>query len=55
MLACMLVIPWAFIFSFVRGIPLFWTMIDMSFGVFGIIPLWLARRYILQMAASQSS
>ena len=55
MLACALVIPWAFIFSFIRGIPFFWTMIDMSFGAFGIIPLWLARRYILRMVASQSS
>jgi len=53
MLACMLVIPWTFIFSFVRGIPLFWTMIDMSFGAFGIIPLWLVRRDIYSMVKKQ--
>jgi len=53
MLACMLVIPWAFIFSFVRGIPFFWTMIDMSFGAFGIIPLWLVRRDIYSMVKKQ--
>ena len=47
MIACMLVIPWAVIFGWLRGIPPFWTLIDMSFGVLGIIPLWWARRLIL--------
>lgn len=47
MIACILLIPWALIFGFVRSIPIFWTFIDMSFGIFGIIPLWLVRRDIL--------
>lgn len=51
MIACTLVIPWAIIFGFVRGIPLFWTLTDMSFGIFGIIPLWLVRKDILSMAS----
>lgn len=46
MIACLLLIPWALIFGLIREIPLFWTLIDMSFGVIGIIPLWLARRSI---------
>jgi hypothetical protein len=50
MIACLLIIPWALIFGVVRGIPWFWTLIDMSFGVFGIIPLWLARRDILTVS-----
>ena len=49
MIACILVIPFALIFGQVRGIPFFWRLIDCSFGVFGIIPLWLCRRYIKQI------
>ncbi len=44
MIACALIIPWALIFGPIRGIPALWTLVDMSFGIFGIIPLWLARR-----------
>ena len=50
MVACILVVPWALIFGMVRGIPLFWTLIDMSFGVFGIIPLWFIRRDTLLLS-----
>ena len=49
MIACILVIPLALIWGPIRGIPLFWRVVDCSFGVIGIIPLWLSRRYILQM------
>ncbi|MEW5940352.1 MAG: hypothetical protein AB1750_11855 [Chloroflexota bacterium] len=47
MIACILVIPWTLILGSLRGIPFFWKLIDMSFGVFGIIPLWFVRREIL--------
>ncbi len=47
MLACVLIIPWALIFGWLRGIPPFWSLIDMLFGIFGILPLWWARRLIL--------
>lgn len=50
MIACALIIPWALIFGIVRGIPWFWTLIDISFGVFGIIPLWLVRSSILRLS-----
>jgi hypothetical protein len=50
MIICVLVIPWALIFGSIREIPFYWTLIDMSFGVLGVIPLWLARRDILQLA-----
>lgn len=50
MIACILIIPWALIFGWMRGIPLFWTLIDMSFGVFGIIPLWVLRRDISKLS-----
>jgi len=40
-----LVIPFAFVFGGLRGIPFWWRLIDCSFGVFGFIPLWLCRLY----------
>ncbi|MGB8212392.1 MAG: hypothetical protein WCE68_02425 [Anaerolineales bacterium] len=50
MIACILIIPWGIIFGAIRGIPPFWSVIDFSFGIFGLIPLWLVRKYILQLA-----
>ncbi len=50
MIICVLVIPWTLVFGPVRGIPFFSMLVDMSFGVIGIIPLWLARRGILRLA-----
>jgi hypothetical protein len=44
LIACALVIPYALIFGGVRGIPIYWRLIDCSFGVFGAVPLWLCRR-----------
>jgi hypothetical protein len=52
MIACVLVIPLAVIMNPIRGIPFFWTLIDCSFGVLGIIPLWIVRRDIRQIAKS---
>lgn len=49
MLACIAVIPLAFIAGDVRGIPIYWKCIDCSFGVFGIIPLYYLRKWIKQL------
>ena len=51
MLACLLLIPFALIMGEVRQIPWGWRMIDCSFGIFGFIPLWLARRYASQLTS----
>jgi hypothetical protein len=51
MIACALVIPWALVWTPVRGIPFYWALIDCSFGVFGIIPLALARRWSRRLEA----
>ena len=53
MIACVLILPFALGMGAVRGIPLGWRLIDCSFGVGGIIPLWLCRREILRLARSQ--
>lgn len=49
MIACIGVIPLAFICGPIRGIPFYWTLIDCSFGVFGIIPLWYLHKYIKKL------
>ena len=46
MIACLMVFPLAFICGPIRHIPFYWRLIDCSFGVFGIIPLYCCRRYI---------
>lgn len=55
MIACVLVIPFAFIMGEVRGIPVYWRLIDCSFGVFGIIPLLFCRREILRLGSFDRS
>lgn len=49
MIACVLVVPYAFVFGAVRGIPIYWRLIDCSFGVFGFIPLWLCRKWVKEL------
>lgn len=49
LIACLAIFPLAFIAGPVRQIPLFWTLVDCSFGVFGAIPLIMALRYVKKM------
>ncbi|MFD5425783.1 hypothetical protein [Streptomyces sp. NPDC127084] len=51
MIACAGIIPLALICGPIRGIPFWWTVIDMSFGVFGVLPLLLVRRLIKRLEA----
>ncbi|MBK9793733.1 MAG: hypothetical protein IPP60_11755 [Sphingobacteriales bacterium] len=53
MIACLMVIPLAFICGPIRGIPFIWRIIDCSFGLFGIIPLWFTRKWILELEKFQ--
>lgn len=46
MIACLLVIPLAFIAGSIRHIPVFWRIFDCSFGVIGIIPLIICYKKI---------
>ena len=46
MIACLMIFPLAFIAGPIRGIPLFWQLIDCSFGVFGSILLYYIYRKI---------
>jgi hypothetical protein len=49
MIACMLILPLAFIMAPIRHIPLFWTFVDCSFGIFGFIPLYISYISIKKM------
>ena len=49
MLACVAVIPLALVAGAVRGIPFWWRLVDCSFGVIGIVPLWYCRRAIREL------
>ncbi|MFD9434478.1 hypothetical protein [Streptomyces sp. NPDC060002] len=51
MIACAGIIPLALICGPLRGIPFWWSVIDMSFGVFGAIPLYVVRQKIKRLEA----
>jgi hypothetical protein len=50
MISCVAVVPLALIAGSIRGIPWWWQLIDISFGVFGVIPLLFAERAIRGLA-----
>jgi hypothetical protein len=52
LIACAGIIPLAFIGGSVRDIPMFWRLIDCSFGVFGSLPLLLVLRKIKKLDAA---
>jgi hypothetical protein len=45
-IACLGVIPLALIAGQIRGIPIGWRLIDCSFGLIAIGPLWICRRAV---------
>ena len=51
--ACVAVIPLAMICGPLRGVPLYWRLIDCSFGVIGIVPLIYCLRLIKRIEAGK--
>lgn len=49
MIACVMVFPLAFIAGPIRHIPFYWRLVDCSFGVFGIIPLYVCYKNIRKL------
>lgn len=49
LMACVLVVPFALCFGGLRGIPIYWRLIDSSFGIGGFVPLWFCRKYALEL------
>jgi hypothetical protein len=55
LIACVLLIPYAFVFGTIREIPLWWRLIDCSFGVFGFVPLWFCRKWARELERDSST
>jgi hypothetical protein len=54
-LICCASVPFlALIAGPIRGIPLYWRLIDCSFGLFCCIPLLIIQRHITQLEATQA-
>ncbi len=49
MIACLLVFPLAFIAGHFRGIPIGWQLIDCSFGLAGLLPLYICYYHARQL------
>jgi len=49
MLACLALFPFAFIAGPIRHIPTFHILIDCAFGLFGLLPLALCKKWINQL------
>jgi hypothetical protein len=49
MVACVLVFPLALICGAIRGIPMYWRLIDCSFGAIGMLPLLYCLRLLKHM------
>lgn len=54
MIACVMIFPLAFIAGSIRHIPTFWQLIDCSFGIVGIIPLYIIYKHIKQLEIIQT-
>jgi hypothetical protein len=50
-IACVAIIPLACIAGPIRGIPWFHILVDCSFGIIGIIPLLVVKRWINKLEA----
>ena len=49
MIACLGVVPLALICGPIRSIPFYWRLIDCSFCVFGLLPLFLMHKYVKKL------
>ena len=54
MIASVLVPFWAGLFGHVRGIPIWWRLMDASFGVAAFIPSWLCFRWTAELEKGSS-
>ncbi len=54
-ITCIAVVPLAFIAGPIRQIPIFHILIDCCFGLVGIIPLLICKRWINKLAAETST
>lgn len=55
MIACVMIIPFAMIAGYFRGIPLGWRFIDCSFGIIGFVPLRICLDKIKKIQADNQN
>ena len=55
MIACKMVPVFAFLCGLIRGIPIWWQLIDCSFGVFGFIVLHKCYQYAVALESLSSN
>ena len=55
MIASLLVPLWAAAFGHLRGIPIWWRLIDASFGVVAFFPSWLCYRWTGEVERSEGA
>ena len=48
-ISCFLIVPFALIAGYLRGIPFWWRLIDCSFGIVGLIPLGICYNKITEL------
>ena len=49
LIASVLIVPWALVTGEVRGIPIYWRLIDCSFAIGGFVPCWLCLRWAREL------
>lgn len=54
LICCAGILPLAFIAGSMRGIPIYWQLIDTSFGVFGAVPLLYCLKMSKEMQARKT-
>ncbi len=54
-IACLLIIPCAFVAGHFRGIPVWWQLIDCSFGMIGLVPLTICLKKIKQLESETTN
>jgi hypothetical protein len=47
--ACISIVPLAFIAGDIRGIPFYWRLVDCAFGILGMLPLLYCLRLVRRM------
>jgi len=52
-IACILIIPYALIAGYLRGMPFWWTFIDCSFGIIGLVPLIICLKKIKKLEVDE--
>ena len=53
-IACVMVFPLAFVAGYIRGIPVFWQLLDCSFSTIGLVPLTICYFKIENLVSIQT-